>query len=103
MANKYHAVRTWSELCGRWFASKAECRRGEELRMLELAGEITDLEYQPKFKLCDKPKITYSADFIYEENGKVVVEDVKGKLLRETRVKLVWLKEKYNVEVILSK
>jgi len=29
--NKYSAKKTYSELCGRMFDSKAEARRGEEL------------------------------------------------------------------------
>lgn len=100
--NKYGAVRTYSELCGRFFASKAEARRGEELALLERAGEISNLEYQPVFKLFDRPKITYTADFRYTENGREVVEDVKGMgVTRETRVKLAWLKQTQNIEVKL--
>ena len=103
---KYGAQRTWSELCQRTFASKAEARRGEELELLQRAGKIGRLAYQPKWVLCEKPKITYTADFEYYErvNGLLmfrVVEDVKGVLTRETRVKLAWLKEKYGVEVRL--
>ena len=99
--NKYGAQRTWSELCQRTFSSKAEARRGEELELLQRAGEIIRLVYQPKWVLCKKPKITYTADFSYHEKGKVIVEDVKGVLTRETRVKLAWVKEKYGVEVRL--
>ena len=98
---KYGAQRTWSELCQRTFASKAEARRGEELEMFQRAGEISNLVFQPKWVLCEKPKITYAADFSYHENGKVIVEDVKGVLTRETRVKLAWLTEKYGVKVAL--
>lgn len=100
-ANKYRAKRTWSELCSREFASKAECRRGEELRMMEMAGEISLLEYQPKFLLCVKPRITYTADFKYLEGGNWVYEDVKGMLTRDTRTRLAWLKELTGIEVKL--
>jgi hypothetical protein len=108
--NKYGAVRTYSELCRRYFSSKAEARRGEELALLERAGAIANLKYQPKFNLCDKPKITYTADFQYEElqpmqNGAehwvTVYEDVKGVLTRETRIKLAWLKQTQKIEVNL--
>jgi len=100
--NKYHAKRSYSELCGREFASKAECLRAEELALLERGGIIKHLEYQPRYILCDSPKITYTADFRYLENNEVVVEDVKGVLLRDTRTKLAWLKEKFNIDVKLK-
>src|SRR3990167_5481593 len=103
--NKYHAVRTWSNYSKRYFDSKAEARRADELYLMMRAGEIYELEYQPKWVLCEKPKITYTADFKYRypPPSDFIYEDVKGKLLRETRVKLAWLKEKFGVEVKLVK
>ena len=101
MSNKYGAVRTWSELCQRWFDSKMECRRGEELSLLERAGEIQDLEFQIKFVLCKKPRISITVDFSYIENGKVKYEDFKGVLMSDFRVKMAWLKEQQGIEVIL--
>lgn len=100
--NKYRAVRCWSELCGRDFDSKVERERGEQLYMMNEAGEIRSLEYQPMWVLCWKPKITYTADFrYYLDNAPYqIVEDVKGMLTRETRVKLAWLKEK-GIQVLL--
>ena len=103
MPNKFGAKKTYSALCQREFASRAEARRGEELALLQKAGVISCLEYQPKFVLCLKPRITYTADFRYVEDGKVTVEDVKGMLQRETRVKLAWLAEKNGIEVTLVK
>ncbi len=114
MGTKYHAKRTWSELCGgRWFDSKAEARRGEELRMLEMAGEIAELNYQMEFVLCDKPKITITVDFSYivdrefRDTGILVknikYEETKGVLTRDFRTKLAWLKEKYDIDVLLTK
>ncbi len=105
--NKYNAKRTWSELCQREFASMKEARRAEELTLLEKAREIYKLEFQPKYVLCSNPKITYTADFRYRDYTRpssdvVVVEDSKGLLLRETRVKIAWVKEKYGIDVILS-
>ena len=107
MSNKYGAKRTYSSLCSRFFASKKEAGRAEELTLLEKAREIYNLEFQPKYVLCSDPKITYTADFRYRDytrpsSNVVVVEDVKGMLLRETKVKLAWLKEKYGIDVILS-
>lgn len=71
---------------GKKFDSKKEGDRYKELRLLERAGEISDLELQPRFLLQDKfkkngkayRKIEYVADFKYIENGKTIVEDVKG-------------------------
>ncbi|HJJ07616.1 MAG TPA: DUF1064 domain-containing protein [Clostridiaceae bacterium] len=68
------------------FDSKREGNRYKELKLLERAGEIKDLELQPRFLLQDSfkkngrtfRKIEYVADFKYIENGKTIVEDVKG-------------------------
>ena len=68
------------------FDSIQESRRYKELKLLERAGTITDLELQPRFLLQDSfkkngktyRKIEYIADFQYIENGKAIVEDVKG-------------------------
>jgi len=104
MRNKYGARRTYSALCEREFASKLEARRGEELKALEMYGAITDLRYQVKFVLNQKPRITISIDFVYnDENGKMIFEDTKGVLTRDFRTKLSWLKEKHNVDVLLSR
>lgn len=106
--NKYHAVRTESVLCGRVFDSKAEARRGEELYLLEKAGQIKDLQYQVSFRLCEKPRIRVTIDFLYfEELPDLTIknhyEDVKGVLTRDSRTKYAWLKEKHGVEVELIK
>ncbi len=104
--NKYHAVKTWSELCQRTFDSKAEAKRGEELALLERAGEIGRLVYQKRLVLSDKPKITITLDFQYLEmrpGGAIVYEDVKGYMTRDFRTKLAWLHEKYGIVVTIIK
>lgn len=101
--NKYGAIRTFSNLCERWFASKAECRRGEELHLLRYAGEISHLAYQVKFVLSEKPKVTITVDFTYIENGVRIYEDTKGVLTRDFRTKLAWLKQLHNIDVRLTK
>lgn len=84
---------------GQSFASKKEARRFTQLRLLERAGEISDLKTQVKFVLIPaqrepdsvgvrggvkKGKLierecAYIADFVYKDNqGETVVEDVKG-------------------------
>ena len=102
--NKYSAKKTYSELCQRTFDSKAEARRGEDLTLLDKAGEISDLEFQVMYQLCQKPNIKIKVDFRYTENGKQILEDVKGMgETREFRVKRAWLAEKYNVQILLTK
>jgi Protein of unknown function (DUF1064) len=71
---------------GKYFRSTAEYRRWIELQILERAGEITDLEFQPSFKLTDA-KISYQADSGYLENGKRIIEDHKG--TRPPRFKVI--------------
>lgn len=71
---------------GKEFDSKREGNRYKELRLLERVGKISNLELQPRFLLQDSfkkngktyRKIEYVADFKYIENGKTIVEDVKG-------------------------
>jgi len=101
--NKYHAIKTYSQLCQRTFDSRLECARGEELSLFERAGEIEDLEYQVSFILCDKPRIKVTIDFKYKEGGEIIHEDAKGVLTRDSRTKYAWLKEKYGIEVKLHR
>ena len=103
MSNKFHAKRTWSNFCERWFSSKAECVRSEELKALELYGAIENLEYQKRFVLSESPRVTITIDFAYKEDGIQKYEDTKGVLTRDFRTKLCWLKEKYDVDVLLGK
>ena len=68
------------------FDSIQESKRYKELKLLLKAGKIQNLELQPHFLLQKSfeknkkryRKIEYIADFKYEENGKIIVEDVKG-------------------------
>lgn len=73
------------------FHSKAEADRYLELCLLQHAKEIQGLELQPRFKLIvnDVLICTYVADFIYYDNKHhyTVVEDVKGYLTKEYKIK----------------
>lgn len=95
--NKYRvapaAARTMD---GITFDSKAEMKRYQELRMLERAGRVKDIELQPKYVLLApftyrKKKyrgITYRADFRYFDSSiGWVVEDVKGYSTDSYRIK----------------
>ena len=80
--NKYHASKT--ELDGIRFDSRKEAARYSELKLLERAGAIRDLQLQVPFELIPKQEgeraCTYVADFVYTDTrtGRQVVEDAKG-------------------------
>lgn len=75
------------------FDSKLEAKRYGELRLLEKAGEIVELEVHPRFPLfVGKEHIcTYIADFKYFDvnRGTLRIEDTKG-----VRTALFLLKKK---------
>lgn len=70
------------------FDSKKEYHRWQELKLLQQAGEISDLQKQVKFELIPKQQgersVTYVADYVYMQNGVKVVEDVKSEITRKT-------------------
>ena len=85
--HKYGAVPTVVD--GVRFASKAEAHRYGELKLLEKAGEIKELQLQPRFPLIVPVRFSshqretigdYVADFRYREGptGLLRIEDVKG-------------------------
>ena len=83
---KYYNIKT--KVDNITFDSKLEAKRYKELKLLEEAGVIKDLQLQPTYELIptfkkDKKtyrKTTYKADFSYYDNElkKTVVEDTKG-------------------------
>ena len=96
---KYHnqkAIRTMPNGESRTFDSIREARRYDQLRMLYEAGTIQDLRLQQTFTLQEgyvtaegetvRP-ITYKADFVYQLNGKSVIEDAKGMKTDKYRMK----------------
>lgn len=62
------------------FGSIAESRRYRELQILEGLRAISDLTPHPSFKLIVNNSLigTYTADSRYTENGKTIIEEVKG-------------------------
>lgn len=101
--NKYGAKKIKDPATGFVFDSKREFTRWCELRIMERTGKIYGLRRQVKYELIptqreintevykagpqkglhkpgaviEKPCF-YVADFVYYENGKLVVEDCKG-------------------------
>lgn len=100
--NKYGAKKITDQATGYVFDSKKEYRRWKELRIMEGAGQILNLQRQVKYVLipaqyeryerysvktgkqlkdgvrCLEKEVAYIADFVYEQAGKTVVEDTKG-------------------------
>jgi hypothetical protein len=91
-------------------ASQKEATRWCELKLLERAGKISDLQRQVEFELipCQyetyerfskrgerlgeglrvaERRCVYVADFVYTEDGKKVVEDTKGYKTAEYKIK----------------
>lgn len=62
------------------FDSKREAQRYGALQLMLKAGLISNLRMQVPYQITvnGKKVCRYVADFVYSENGKEVVEDVKG-------------------------
>lgn len=119
--SKYGARRTSVE--GITFHSAGEARRYQELRLLERAGEISDLERQPVFVLYaplttgtlggaleamsgELPVIgKYIADFKYydERKGERVVEDFKGFDTPLAKWKRKHAERQYGISVLVTR
>ena len=99
--NKYHSRK--SVVDGIVFDSGREACRYQQLKLLEKANKITGLALQVKFELlpaqyeetvevftkgpkkgqpkrgkCIEKAVFYVADFVFCENGMMIVEDAKG-------------------------
>ncbi|MBP3267601.1 MAG: DUF1064 domain-containing protein [Ruminococcus sp.] len=110
------------EVDGHTFDSKREARRYKELKLLEQAGEISDLQMQVKFVLIPaqrepdtvgkrggihKGKLLerecdYFADFVYTENstGQKVVEDTKGMRTTEYVIKRKLMLYTHGIKIV---
>lgn len=104
---------------GKVFDSAKEARRYGELSLLERAGEITDLKTQVKFVLIPSQRepdregkngkiikgkliereCAYVADFVYKDNGKIIVEDTKGYRTKEYIIKRKMMLYFYNIKI----
>lgn len=99
------------------FDSRKEANRYRELKLLEKAGEITDLKLQVKYELipaqhemgtrirgnkvqtvwrCAEKAVNYYADFEYKDKmtGETVVEDTKGMRTEVYKIKkklMLWV------------
>lgn len=121
MKSKYHNKKVVLP-DGTVFDSQKEYARWCELRLLERAGEITNLQRQVPFevippytevierygkkgqKLKDEVKTIekatyYYADFTYYENGKLVVEDTKGLKVEPYPIKRKLMLQKFGIKI----
>lgn len=118
--NKYKAQK--STVNGITFDSRKEARRYSELLLLQSAGVIRDLQMQVKYELIPAQYETYErysirgkrlqdgqrlvekaceyrADFVYYEDGKLVVEDVKGFRTKDFIIKRKLMLHKYGIKI----
>lgn len=103
--SKYGAKKV--EVDGIKFDSKKEANRYQVLKLMEQAGAIQNLELQKKFELIPSFKIdgkiirgiSYKADFCYYENGRYVVEDVKGYRTEVYKLKSKLFAYKYGFQI----
>lgn len=98
-----------TEVDGIVFDSKREAVRWRELQLLVRARKISCLSRQHVYELAPsvrivgekraRPALRYVADFRYLENGKEIIEDVKGFETPVWRVKVHVLKALHNIDV----
>lgn len=82
LRSKFGAVRSGG------YDSRKEHRRANYLKVLQHAGLISNLREQVKFVLIPtqrdadgnllEKECSYYADFVYDRDGKTIVEDTKG-------------------------
>lgn len=108
------------QIDGITFDSKKEAQRYSELKLMQRAGLISDLEMQKEFvlipaqfetvrtkdkktkKVCIERAVKYKADFSYEQNGEIIVEDTKGFKTKDYIIKrklMLWVHGLKIVEV----
>lgn len=104
--SKYHSKK--QTIDGYVFASQREAQRYLELKILERAGEITDLKLQKRFELIPSQRIDgkvverpcyYVCDFAYLEGGKQVIEDAKGMKTEVYKIKKKLMLYKYGITI----
>lgn len=115
--NKYHnkIVKAGDES----FDSRKEYSRWIELKILEDAGVIRNLQRQVKYVLIPAQRepesinqrgrqipgkviereVSYYADFVYEQNGETIVEDTKGIRTDAYVIKRKLLLQRYGIRI----
>ena len=89
-----------------WFDSKGEWKRWAFLKAAERRGDISALERQVTYDIKVNGALVtkYVADYVYTNAaGQRVVEDFKGTVTREFRLKAKLIKALYDIEVKIVK
>ena len=96
---KYNS--TWTEVDGITFQSETEAKRYPQLVMMSNHGLIHFLQRQRRFyfRLNGVTITYYKADFVYLENGELVVEDVKGYKTRAYEINKKLMRAFYGIEI----
>jgi hypothetical protein len=98
---------TITKVGAKTFHSKREAKRYQELQLLVRAKKIRDLQLQVPYDLIpaqyingtyNRP-IRYMADFVYEEDGRTIVEDVKGVRTDGYKLKRRLMKLFHNIDI----
>ena len=101
MMIKYNSRQTIID--GHKFPSQKEANRYQELKLMEKAKAIENLKMQVPFPLIKKSpygkEIKYIADFVYWEDGKMIVEDVKGYKTDMYKLKKRLMAELYGIKI----
>lgn len=86
------------------FDSRKEANRYGILKIMEKQGMISELRCQVPFKLIVGGLLicTYKADFVYQMEGKEVVEDVKGFVTKEFKLKQKLMKALFDIDIKIS-
>ena len=119
--SKYHAKKT--AIDGITFDSRKEAGRYRELKLLERAGEISELELQKRYELipalyetyerygkrgqrlqdgrrCVQKAVVYVADFCYKDKwGNEIVEDAKGVRTKEYVIKRKLMRYIHGIDI----
>ena len=104
MMSKYYNQKTRTP-DGIVFDSKKEAARWTNLKLMEKAGIITNLQRQVKFELIPKQDgeraCSYKADFVYHDakTCKMVVEDTKGYRTEAYKIKRKLMLYKYGIKI----
>ena len=117
MYRKYHNAKTIVD--GIKFDSRLEAERYAQLKILERAGVIRDLELHPEYELIPLfrkngrtwRRAVYKADFRYIlcEDDRIIIEDVKGSeamitdVFRLKQKLFEYLYPEYTISIITSK
>lgn len=90
------------------FDSAKECARYCELKLMQRAGVISDLQMQVSFELIPSQRINgkvaeravnYIADFVYKQDGQTVVEDTKGFKTKEYIIKRKLMLWRHGIQI----